>query len=259
MFFAALFTTLLVAFVESISTAFHATLAAAFVALLIGWRWKKKAGWAKSRKVLPLVGGVVMVGLVTLLINMYLYIDTEFARSDEIAVKTLEIENVLAHEDRGDRYTLAKTIVEGGTTETIRKYLGAAVLNSFRNAVEGEKRFSDSDLHMIASLLNKVTPSPTGTRSCKPYFSSLYIMQTGPADVAHVLSEYPDSAFPCLGKMEYLFLARLRCASAGGWHAQCASMLPRQQLMDLRNASSSNIELRKALDALLIETYGNED
>ena len=256
MFFAALSTTLLVAFVESIGTALYATLAAAFFALLIGWRWKPKAGPAKS---LTLVVGVVMVGLVTLLINMYFYIQTEFGRSDEIAVKTMEIDRLLAQEDRGDRYSLAKAIVDGGTTETIRKYLGVAVLSSFRNADEGEKRIGESDLQMIASLLNEVTPSPAGTRSCKPYFSSLYIRQTGPADVYQVLREYPDSALFCLGQLEYLSLVRIRCARSGGWHAQCASMLPRQQLLDLRNASSSNIELRKALETLLIETYGNED
>jgi hypothetical protein len=248
---------LLVAFMMSVQAALLAMLAATFVALMIQWRWKEKAGAAKSLRPLILIGGVVLTGLVTLLVRMHLFIDAELAPTREIAAKTKEIEKIF--EQHGDqRFTAAKLVVDGGLTDHVRKRLSETLLEKFRNADWHNIPVSDSDLRSLESLLDEYSPSPAGKRACTLYHAHLYIRQTDLAGVHQVLSEYPAVAY-CAGKVEYLRLLHRRCAATEESRAHCAALLPRQQLVAMRDASGSDMGLDYALDTLLESVYGDAD
>ena len=256
MVFSAGLVMLLVAFVESISTAAYAMMAASILALWIGWRWKPIVGRAKSLKTLALVGSVMLVGLGALLISMALYINREFALSEEFIAKKKEVEDILARKDLQDRFRLAAEIADSGSSDTNRAYLRLTVLGSFTNADQREEPIDDDDLRTIGVLLEEFSPSRAGVRSCKPYFSSYYIRTTGPADVQRVLGEYPDSDAECNGKFAYLYRVRQRCADSGEWHSQCAEHFSRQKLIELRDAPGNSLRFQRSIDDWLEDVYG---
>ncbi len=249
---------LLVAFMMSVKTALFATLAATFVALLIQWRWKAKAGASRALKPLILIGGVVLTGLVTLLIKMHLFMDTETAPTREILAKTEEIERIF--EQHGDqRFSAAKLVVDGGQTDHVRKRLSEILLDKFMNADWHKIPVSDSDLRSMEVLLDDYSPSPAGMRACTVYHAHLYFRQTGLAGVHQVLREYPAVAY-CDGKVVYLGLLIRLCADTRESRAHCAALLPRQQLVAMRDAYGSDMRLEyELLDTLLEKVYGAAD
>ena len=231
--FAAMVAMLLASFVVSMKTVALAMLGASFIALLIHRRGRSKAGELNSPKPLILAGGVLIVGMATLVVEMYLVIDAELAPTREAVSKTKEIEKVLAQQHQDDRFAAAKRIADH----------------------RGE-HVSAIDLQAIRALLNASSPSPAGTRSCSVYFAHVYVRQTGPADVHQVLSEYPSEVADCGGKVEYVGLVRRRCAKSGEWYAQCPALLPWAQLLTLRNAPGIEPGTQRALDTLLGEGVG---
>ena len=86
--FAAMVAMLLASFVVSMKTVALAMLGASFIALLIHRRGRSKAGELNSPKPLILAGGVLIVGMATLVVEMYLVIDAELAPTREAVSKT---------------------------------------------------------------------------------------------------------------------------------------------------------------------------
>jgi hypothetical protein len=205
---------------------------------------------------LALAAGLLLVGVATLLINMYMMVDAELAPTREIMAKTTDIEKTLSQAHLNNRFALARKIVNSGTNDMVRKRLGDTVLDVFRSADYQKESVSTSDLQSVELLLNELYPHPPGIRSCSVYYAHLYVRQTGPAEVHQMLSEYPSTVADCGGKAEYLMLVRRRCSSAGEWRTQCAEMLPREQLIALRNATDTDLGTRQALVDLINEVFG---
>ena len=226
--FAAMVAMLLASFVVSMKTVALAMLGASFIALLIHRRGRSKAGELNSPKPLILAGGVLIVGMATLVVEMY----------------------------QDDRFAAAKRIVDSAKSASVHKRLSETLLDTFRGADHRGEHVSAIDLQAIRALLNASSPSPAGTRSCSVYFAHVYVRQTGPADVHQVLSEYPSEVADCGGKVEYVGLVRRRCAKSGEWYAQCPALLPWAQLLTLRNAPGIEPGTQRALDALLGERVG---
>ena len=254
--FAAMVAMLLASFVVSMKTVALAMLGASFIALLIHRRGRSKAGELNSPKPLILAGGVLIVGMATLVVEMYLVIDAELAPTREAVSKTKEIEKVLAQQHQDDRFAAAKRIVDSAKSASVHKRLSETLLDTFRGADHRGEHVSAIDLQAIRALLNASSPSPAGTRSCSVYFAHVYVRQTGPADVHQVLSEYPSEVADCGGKVEYLVLVRRPCAKSGEWYAQCPALLPWAQLLTLRNAPGIEPGTQRALDTLLGEGVG---
>ena len=226
--FAAMVAMLLASFVVSMKTVALAMLGASFIALLIHRRGRSKAGELNSPKPLILAGGVLIVGMATLVVEMY----------------------------QDDRFAAAKRIVDSAKSASVHKRLSETLLDTFRGADHRGEHVSAIDLQAIRALLNASSPSPAGTRSCSVYFAHVYVRQTGPADVHQVLSEYPSEVADCGGKVEYVGLVRRRCAKSGEWYAQCPALLPWAQLLTLRNAPGIEPGTQRALDTLLGEGVG---
>ena len=251
--FAAILTMLLVALVLSLQAVAYVMLVATVIALLIRWRWRSDG---KATKPLLLAGAVLLVGLTTLIINMYVMINAELSPTREIMAKTKEIENTLSQTHQDDRFATARKIVDSATSDMVRGRLSDTVLDVFRGADYRKENVSIADLKVIETLLNELLPTPPGMRSCSVYFAHLYVRQTGPAEVHQVLSEYPSTVADCGGRVEYLMLVRRRCARSGEWQEQCTGQLPRRQLMALRSTPGSDPGTRYALDNLLNDVYG---
>lgn len=106
--FAAMVAMLLSLLVMAMKPAAFAMLATTFIALLLRRRRGSSASAQEPIKLVVSAGVELLVGLATLVLDMYFMIDAELSPTREAVPTTKEIERFLAHQDQDDRFDEAQ-------------------------------------------------------------------------------------------------------------------------------------------------------